>query len=292
MLVLDRIHRDNWRLLYPNGGLRSRLDRVRYEKSKIWTAMLMRGGKMLRNEPWTEDDDRSARAYLSPVGCFLLDVAGKVPVRLAARVRDVYTARHRARTQDRPGMNAFLSDTGSLLSRALWGGLRRAFGLRKGQIYRVLGKRKLTPEQERLLAIMRRDNAASHDPYRATEFWVRENRSFDDLFQIEGIQDVESQEINLRFSGHAPSRLLQYSAWMLYKDIKARDRLGLSRKIPARVSAESGREHEFEAGTALPGITSYRSTPCMRSPKRLRGCGPNRSSSSTLVPAGDGSGMS
>ena len=93
---------------------------------------------------------------------------------------------------------------------------------------------------------MRRDNAASHDPYRATEFWVRENRSFDDLFQIEGIQDVESQEINLRFSGHAPSRLLQYSAWMLYKDIKARDRLGLLRKIPARVSAESGLRYEFE----------------------------------------------
>jgi glycosyltransferase involved in cell wall biosynthesis len=101
-LVLDRIHRENWRLLYPDGGVRSRWDRMRYEKAKVWTAVLVRGGKMLRNDPWTEEDERSSRAYLSPIGRFLLDGAGRVPLRLAVRLRNVYAARHRARTRTGP----------------------------------------------------------------------------------------------------------------------------------------------------------------------------------------------
>jgi hypothetical protein len=72
---------------------------MRYEKAKTWSAALVRGGKMLRGEPWTKEDEEAARAYLSPLGRFALDGIGKVPVRLAARLRDAYKARHRERTR-------------------------------------------------------------------------------------------------------------------------------------------------------------------------------------------------
>ena len=98
-LMLDRIHKENWGLLYPGGGLRSWWDRVRYEKAKIWSAALVRGGKMLRGEPWTNEDERASRDYLSSVGSFVLEGVGKVPIRLAARLRDAYKALHRDRTR-------------------------------------------------------------------------------------------------------------------------------------------------------------------------------------------------
>src|SRR5262245_37473662 len=142
-------------------------------------------------------------------------------------------------------MKPLLRDTIALLSRAFWSGLRGGFGVHRGQVQRWLGRGKLSPEQEQLLALMRRDNAASRDPYRASKFWVRENRGFDDLFQLEGIGDVESQAVNLRFSGYPPSRLLQISAWMLYKDIAARDRWGLLSKVRAVPSLESGLGFRF-----------------------------------------------
>jgi len=98
-LMLDRVHKENWHLLYPVGGLCSRWDRIRYEKAKIWTTALVRGGKMLRNEPWTEEDERSARAYILPVGRIVLDAVGGVPIWLAALLRNSYAARHRSKTR-------------------------------------------------------------------------------------------------------------------------------------------------------------------------------------------------
>jgi len=98
-LMLDRIHKENWHLLYPAGGLCSRWDRMRYEKAKIWTIALIRGGKMLRNEPWMDEDEQFVRAYLSPVGRIILDGVGRVPSWLAAFLRDTYAARHRNKTR-------------------------------------------------------------------------------------------------------------------------------------------------------------------------------------------------
>lgn len=98
-LMIDRIHKENWHLLYPAGGLWSRWDRMRYEKAKVWTTALSRGGRMLRNEPWTEEDERSARAYLSPMGRIVLNGVGRVPARIAARLRAIYAARHRNMTR-------------------------------------------------------------------------------------------------------------------------------------------------------------------------------------------------
>ena len=102
-LMVDRIHKENWHLLYPAGGLWSRWDRMRYEKAKTWNAALARGGKMLRNEPWTEEDERSARSYLSPMGCIVLDGVGRVPAWIAARLRSLYAARHRNMTHTEAG---------------------------------------------------------------------------------------------------------------------------------------------------------------------------------------------
>jgi len=44
-LMLDRIHNENWGLLYPEGGIRSFWDRVRYETAKTWSTARMRGGR-------------------------------------------------------------------------------------------------------------------------------------------------------------------------------------------------------------------------------------------------------
>lgn len=98
-LMVDRIHEENWHLLYPVGGIRLRWDRIRYEKAKIWATALVRGGKMLRNELWTEEDERFARTYLSPIGRIVLDGVGRVPTWLASLLRNFYSARHRSKTR-------------------------------------------------------------------------------------------------------------------------------------------------------------------------------------------------
>lgn len=110
----------------------------------------------------------------------------------------------------------------------------------------MLGRSQLSPQQEELLALMRRDNMASVVPFRASDFWKDLNKLFDDLFCLVGIKDVESQKMNQWFSGHAPHRLLSYAAYMLYRHIKIRDELTLLSKIPSTVGRDSGQAFVFD----------------------------------------------
>jgi putative sugar O-methyltransferase len=95
---------------------------------------------------------------------------------------------------------------------------------------------------------MRADNRRSDPPYRATEIWQRLAQQFDTWFALEGIGNVESQEMNRFFSSPHPGdvKLLRYATWLLYRDLKARDHLGLLGSIPATAGADSGHAFEFE----------------------------------------------
>jgi putative sugar O-methyltransferase len=110
-------------------------------------------------------------------------------------------------------------------------------------------RRDRLPQRDRaLLELMRRDNAAAPPPYRATEHWLQLNQQFDEWFHWEGIGDVEVQEMNQFFSSPPPTdpKLLRYATWMLYRDLAARDELGLLDKISATIDEESGRAFRFE----------------------------------------------
>lgn len=65
-LCLDRIHKDTWGLLHPQGGLKSRVDWMLYECAKLGVVGRVRAGQKLRGEEWTQEDDRMARSYVSP----------------------------------------------------------------------------------------------------------------------------------------------------------------------------------------------------------------------------------
>lgn len=98
-LFLDRIHRDNWHLLHARPGLASQWDWLLYEKDKLWTAATMRAGRMLRNEPWTEEDDKSAQAYLSPLARLILNSIGVLPLWVISMVRYLHFIYHHNRTK-------------------------------------------------------------------------------------------------------------------------------------------------------------------------------------------------
>lgn len=98
-LCLDRIHRDNWWLLYPRLGLRSRRDWLLYEKSKLWRMAIFRTSRILRNERWIEEDDRLCKSYLSPLSRLILKFIGMLPIGLIYQLRDAYRFYHYNRTK-------------------------------------------------------------------------------------------------------------------------------------------------------------------------------------------------
>jgi len=140
---------------------------------------------------------------------------------------------------------SFWADLKQMAVRGVWGAFRRA-GIRKGQIYRFVGKGKLTPQERQLLSLMRSDNAASPSPFRASEFWAALNNSFDDWLEVEGLSNIESKSVNLFFSGHVSHRLLYYASWLLYQNLKTRDRWKILETVPATASKESGLGYLFE----------------------------------------------
>lgn len=132
-----------------------------------------------------------------------------------------------------------------LLGRSFWE-IIGLVGVRKGDIYRLFGLGKLTPQQRQSLLLMRHDNALSGTPFKASDFWCDINKSFGAWLEVEGILDVESQTFNRYFSGHIPSRVLYQASWLLYQKVKARDRLNLLGKIPASAKKDSGLGYLFD----------------------------------------------
>lgn len=92
----------------------------------------------------------------------------------------------------------------------------------------------LSPKQSELLAQMRADNRRAGPPFVTTEFWNDETARFEKLFQATGINDVENEYFNTRFSGLQPgdSKLYRWFLWMYYNAVKQRDTLDLLERIP------------------------------------------------------------
>lgn len=97
---------------------------------------------------------------------------------------------------------------------------------------RWLGSR---PELFEELAQMRAGNDAAPAPFKGGPIWRQLARRFDYWFAMDGINAVEDHEMNGQFSSPPPGnpKLLRYACWMLYRDIKRRDELGLLDRIEA-----------------------------------------------------------
>lgn len=98
-LCLDRIRRDNWRLLHPNLSLSSIWDAFLYEKEKFVETAMWRGGRMLRNDAWTEEDSAFTKTYLSFLSRAGVNALGLLPLGIVSRVRDIFKMHHNNRTR-------------------------------------------------------------------------------------------------------------------------------------------------------------------------------------------------
>ncbi|HXG08247.1 MAG TPA: putative sugar O-methyltransferase [Gemmataceae bacterium] len=126
-------------------------------------------------------------------------------------------------------------------------GVLKQMGLTRARVYRWVGKSKLSRDQQELLALMRRDNQNAPPAFRASDYWIATNRQFDDWFRACGIDDVETQEYNVYFSGKpSPRRCYEYAIWMLYCLVKQRDHQNLLKRAPATTPPDKGLSLECE----------------------------------------------
>jgi glycosyltransferase involved in cell wall biosynthesis len=86
-LCVDQLHQENWRLVHPRPSAASIADRVAYEWSKFKNAAGTRLGRKRRGLPWTSDDRRSSREYLSLPAAAALEVLGLLPVSVIEKLR-------------------------------------------------------------------------------------------------------------------------------------------------------------------------------------------------------------
>ena len=96
---------------------------------------------------------------------------------------------------------------------------------------------------------MRSDNDSAGPPFRASPIWNDLARRFDAWFAFEGIGEVERQDMNAFFSSPFPRdpKLLRYASWMLYQNLKARDKFSVLQRVPASLQdLSSGLAFEFD----------------------------------------------
>jgi hypothetical protein len=112
----------------------------------------------------------------------------------------------------------------------------------------------LTERQASLLEQMRADNLRAGAPYVPTGFWNHEARQFEVVFDATGINAVENEYFNTRFSGTQPNdpRLYSWFLWTYYNLVRQRDTLGLLDRIQATLPAESGAVALTAAGVDIP----------------------------------------
>jgi hypothetical protein len=105
-----------------------------------------------------------------------------------------------------------------------------------------LGLSKLSESDINLLHLMREDTKISSQPFIPSSIWVQIGQHFENMFHKEGINNVEQQNINRLFSCPFPSnpKLLRYATYLLYRDLKKRDELGLLARLKSSASSESG----------------------------------------------------
>jgi hypothetical protein len=123
-----------------------------------------------------------------------------------------------------------------------------ALGITPKTVADLTGRRRISQDQITLLEQLRRDNQVSPFPYRATDIWNRLGRIFQDYLWWDGIEQVEQSRMNKYFSGTWPGepKLLRFACWLLYRDLKARDSLGLLNKVSAQVDTSCGIAFEFD----------------------------------------------
>jgi glycosyltransferase involved in cell wall biosynthesis len=91
--VLDRIHRDDWRLLHPKGGFRSALDWSEYEARKLGEMLRYRASRQWSTDEWSDADREMLRSYLPSATRWLVSAIELVPRPVLSWLRDAYLAR-------------------------------------------------------------------------------------------------------------------------------------------------------------------------------------------------------
>jgi len=124
-------------------------------------------------------------------------------------------------------------------------------GIRRKLIAKLLRRERIKPHEIEVLAAMREANSISPSPYRASPIWTDLAAKFDDWFWSEGIDSVETQQMNRFFSSPRPGdpKLLQYACWLYYQNIKNRDTMNLLAKVPCTIPPASDLSFNFEGTT-------------------------------------------
>ncbi len=106
----------------------------------------------------------------------------------------------------------------------------------------------LSREQSDLLELMRSDNARAGPPFVTSAFWTNEAASFQRAFDVTGINQVENEYFNTRFSGVTMNdpRLYSWFISTFYHLLRSRDRLNLLERLQA--TAESALLHSVTQG--------------------------------------------
>lgn len=104
---------------------------------------------------------------------------------------------------------------------------------------------------------MRADNRAAGPPFVTTRFWDSETADFEKLFETTGINSVENEYFNTRFSGLQPDdpKLYRWCLWMYYNAVKQRDTFDLLERIPVTLSQETAEGADtvrYKTGKPIP----------------------------------------
>lgn len=114
--------------------------------------------------------------------------------------------------------------------------------------YRWMGESRLSKSQINLLKRMRQDNFEAGLPFRASAMWSELSYEFDKIMQVEGISIPEAQLYNTMFSQSLPTspRYYRYALWMLYCNIKQKDKFDILGQVEATVDENTGLAYVFE----------------------------------------------
>lgn len=104
---------------------------------------------------------------------------------------------------------------------------------------------------------MRADNARSAFPFRPTRFWEDEGRVFNDVFKLTGINAVEDEYFNTRFSGLQPDdpRLYEWFLNVFCRLLEGEDYLHILDRVDSTLVTRSPglllENREFAVGRAI-----------------------------------------
>ncbi|WP_374349977.1 putative sugar O-methyltransferase, partial [Chitinimonas sp.] len=120
----------------------------------------------------------------------------------------------------------------------------------------------LAPLQQQILTRMREENQRSGFPFAPGKFWEDELRYFNKAMQAFGINGVEDEYYNTRFSGVTPDdhRLFHWFMWTYYQLLQQRDVLNLLDTItvtmaekPSYIPAVDGKPMSVSATVDING---------------------------------------